>query len=149
MIPYELDIISNKFYYKEIITYEIELTTYGKKVGFNLLDDADIRIPYITDTIPNSPSIHQLPTQAKRNVWNIAINEKESITDQGALDELNSHQTPCGKSNFKIILCRSKRYQRTYLEDIRSRFDQVRPIVSHLEFLLPKNLPYQRTSARF
>ena len=41
--------------------YEIELPPLGKKVGFNLLDDEDFKIPYITDTIPNSPAGHQLP----------------------------------------------------------------------------------------
>ena len=39
-----------------------------KKIGFNLLDDKDFTIPYITDTIPNSPAGHKLPSQAKRNM---------------------------------------------------------------------------------
>ena len=47
---------------------------------------------YITDTIPNSPSSHQLISQAKRNVWIIAIIGEEPITAQGVLDELNHHQ---------------------------------------------------------
>ena len=40
---------------EKIITYDIELPTFGNKVGFILLDDEDFTIPYITDTIPNSP----------------------------------------------------------------------------------------------
>ena len=44
----------------------INLPPSGKKIGFNLLDDADFTIPYITVTIPNSPADHQLPEQAKR-----------------------------------------------------------------------------------
>ena len=51
-----------------------------KKVGFNLLDYEDFTIPYITDTILNSPSGRQLPTQAKRNLWIISINGEENIT---------------------------------------------------------------------
>ena len=51
-----------------MITYDIELPPSGKRIGFDLLDDEDFTIPYITDTIPNSPSGHQLPSQAKRNV---------------------------------------------------------------------------------
>ena len=31
-----------------------------------------------------------------------------------------------------------KSYQRTDIDDIRSKFDQVRPVVSHLEFHLPE-----------
>ena len=57
------------------------------------------------------------------------------------LDELNLHQAPHVKSKIKISLCRRKSYQRTYLEEIRSRFDQVRPVVSHLEVCLPNKPP--------
>ena len=32
-----------------MITYDIELPPSGKKIGFNLLDDEDYTIPYITD----------------------------------------------------------------------------------------------------
>ena len=74
-------------------------------------------------------------------MWIVAINGEETIIAQGVLDELNSHQTPRGKSNIKIILCIRKSYQRKDLEEIRSRFDQVRPVVSHLEVRLPKKPP--------
>ena len=59
-----------------------------------LVDDEDFTIPYITDTIPNPPAGHELPTQAKRNVCIISINGKDPITAQGALDETNHHKTP-------------------------------------------------------
>ena len=121
-----------------IITYEIELPPSGKKIGANLLDDKDFTITYITDAIPNLPAGHQLPSQAKRNMWFLAINGEETITAQGVLDELNCHQTTQGKSNIKISLCRRKIYQRTYIEEICSRFDQFRPVVSHIEVFLPK-----------
>ena len=77
-----------------MITYEIELPTSGKKVGFNLLDDEDFKITCITDTIPNSRAGHQLPSQDKRNLWIVAINGEEPIISQGVLYELNRHQTP-------------------------------------------------------
>ena len=68
MIPCELDLTSTQFRDTKIITYEIELPPSGKKVGFNLLDGEYFKIPYITDTIPNSPAGHQLPSQAKREM---------------------------------------------------------------------------------
>ena len=71
----------------------------------------------------------------------IAINGEDPSTDQVFIDELNDHQTPLGKSNIKISLFRSKRYQRIDLEDIRYKFDQFRPVVSHLEVRLSKKLP--------
>ena len=51
-------------------------------------------------------------------MWIIAINGEEPITDKGALDELNSNQTPRGKSKIKISLCRRKSYQITDVEEI-------------------------------
>ena len=60
MIPCELDLTSTPFIDETIITYDIELPPSGKKIGFNLLDDEDFTIPYITDTIPNSLDGHQL-----------------------------------------------------------------------------------------
>ena len=74
-------------------------------------------------------------------MWIVAINGEEPITAQGVLDELNNHQTPRVKSKINISLCRRKSYQRTDLEEIRSIFDQVRPVVSHLEVRLPKKPP--------
>ena len=74
MIPCELDLTLTSFWYAKIITYEIELPTSGKKFVFNFLYGEDFTILYITDSIPNSPAGHKLPTQAKLNVWIIAIN---------------------------------------------------------------------------
>ena len=66
MIPYELDLVAFPFFDSTVLTYDIWLPPDGRKIGFNLLDDEDFTIPYVIDTIPNSPSIHQLPTQAKK-----------------------------------------------------------------------------------
>ena len=65
MIPCELDLTSTPFSYTTIIIYEIDIPPYGNKFGFNLLDDEYFTIPYITNTIPNSPAGNQLPAQAK------------------------------------------------------------------------------------
>ena len=62
------------------------------------------------------------------------------IKDQGALDELHYHQTPRIKYKAEISLCRRNRYYRIDLDDIRSRFDKVRPVVSHIEFRIPEKL---------
>ena len=141
MIPRELDLTSTPFSDTRIIIYEIELPPSGKKVGFNLMDDENSTIPYITDTIPNSSSGHKLPSQDKRNVCILAINGEEPIISKGVLDELNRHTNPRGKSNIKISLCIRKSYQITDLEDISSIFDQVRHAVSHLEVSLPNKYP--------
>ena len=74
MTSCELDLKYTPFNNTKILTYKIELPPSGKKIGFNVLDDEDFKIPYVTDTIPNSPVGHQLPTQAKQSVWIIYIN---------------------------------------------------------------------------
>ena len=53
LITCKLDFKSTPFSDETIITYEIELLPSGNKIGFNLLNDEDFKIPYITDTIPN------------------------------------------------------------------------------------------------
>ena len=74
LIPCELYFTPTPFHDTKILTYEIELPPYGNKYGFNLLDDEDFTIPYITDTFPNSPAGNQPPTQDKQNMCIIDTN---------------------------------------------------------------------------
>ena len=96
--------MSTPFHDTTILTYEIELPPFVNKVGFNLLDDEDFAIPYITDKISNSTSGHQLIAQAKQNLLIIERNGEEPITAQFALDELNFYQNPRVKSKVNISL---------------------------------------------
>ena len=105
------------------------------------MDDEYFIILYITDTIPKSPVGHQLPTQAKWNVWIIAINWEEPITTQCAFDVPNFHWTPHGKSKVNISIFRRQTHQRTDLEEIHSIFDQFRHVVSHIEVRIHKKPP--------
>ena len=57
----------------------------GKKIGSNLLYNKDFKIPYIIDTISNSPAGHKIPTKSKKNVSIIDINQEEYITENGQL----------------------------------------------------------------
>ena len=60
------------------------------------MHDEVFTIPYIADTIKNARAGHQLPSQAQRNLWIVAINGEEHITFQVMLDGNNNHQTPRG-----------------------------------------------------
>ena len=132
LIPCELYFTPTPFHDTTILTYEIELSPFGEKIGFNSLDDEYFTIPYIIDTIPNSPDDHQLTTQHKRNVWIIYIYREDTITQQGKLNEIQFHQTQCEKSNVNISLYKKNNYHRTYIEDIWSVLDKFRPEVSHI-----------------
>ena len=64
------------------------------------------------------PQIQQLVVNFQhrlKNVWIIAINVEETITAQGALGEINFHQTPRVKYKVKISLRRRESYHRTYI----------------------------------
>ena len=43
------------------------------RIDFDLLDYKYFTIPSIIDIIPNSPTGHQLLTQANNNVWIVAM----------------------------------------------------------------------------
>ena len=62
LIPCELDLKSTPFGDIKIIIYEIDLRPSRKKIGLNLLDDKYFTIPYVINTIPNSPAGHHLLT---------------------------------------------------------------------------------------
>ena len=71
-------------------------------------------------------------------MWTVAINREEPIIAQGSLDDLNRHQTPRGQYKVNISLCKRQIYQRTYIEEIHSIFNQVIPVVSNIEFHFPE-----------
>ena len=70
-------------------------------------------------------------------MWIISINGEDPVTSQGALNKLQRHQNQLGKTNLKVSIFIRKSYKRKNIEDIRSIFDQVRPVVSHLEVIQP------------
>ena len=148
-MPSELDLTCTPFSDTRILTYEIELPPSGKKIVFNLLNDEDFTIPYVTDTIPNPPEGNQLPSQAKRNVWIIAINGEEPITYKCALDELNYHQTLLGKSKAKISLCGRKDTRRHVLK--RSAIDLIKSYLYFhiLKFVSQRTPPHQIVLVNF
>ena len=96
--------MSTTFHEATVITYEIELTISGKKIGHNLLDDDDFKMTFIIDKIPNSPSGHQFLTQANNHMWIVYIDREEPITANGALDELYIYHTQPLKPKVNISL---------------------------------------------
>ena len=70
-------------------------------------------------------------------MWIIDTNVEDPITAQGALDELQHHQTKRGKPKVDIIPCMRKSFQIIVLEEIRFIFDQVNTMVSQIEVCLP------------
>ena len=68
----------------------------------------------------------------------VSIREWGGITPKGSIDELHIYQTQRGKSKVNISLCQRKNYKSTDLEEIWSRFIQIKPGVSHIELHIPE-----------
>ena len=132
LVPCYLDIKSTPLHDATIITYVIYLPPSENEISFNLLYDGDFTILYIIDKIPNSPAGHQFPIQAKIIVWTISIHGEESITKKGELGELKNYHNQREESKVDTGLFQSKIHQFTDIEELWSRFDQIRPLVYHL-----------------
>ena len=76
-----------------VLAYDIDLSTPGSKVGFNLMDYDEFIITNIIDTIANYPPGHQILTQAKKNVCIIAINGDKTVITKGLIDEIKRYHT--------------------------------------------------------
>ena len=74
----------------------------------------------------------------------VDVNGEEPNINQGALDELNCHQSPRVNYKVKISICRRKRYQIIDLEDIHPDLINSN-LQSHiLRFVSQINIPHQR-----
>ena len=121
-----------------VLAYDIDLSTPGSKVGFNLMDYDEFIITNIIDTIANYPPGHQILTQAKKIVCIIAINGDKTVITKGLIDEIQRYHTQHSNKKLNIRLCSRNSYQCTDIEELWSIFDQIRPVVSHLEVNLPE-----------
>ena len=68
------------------------------------MNNYDLTIPHILDTIPNSPSGNQLPSQAKNNLWILEIDIGDPIISKGELEEIKQYQTYKGKYKVRVRL---------------------------------------------
>ena len=72
-----------------------------------MVDDY-FRIPFIIDTITNSPAGHQLLTQSKKHSSIIFINGKDTITAKGSFEKLQYNHSKHLNPKVNISLCRRK-----------------------------------------
>ena len=71
------------------------------------MDYDDFTIPYIIDTVPNSPEGNQLPTKYKKlNI--LDVNGEDPISTKGGLENLKCYQTQHVKPKVNLIFFRRK-----------------------------------------
>ena len=115
LVPCEICLTHTPFSDAKMITYEIELTTFGNKIGFNLLDKEDFTIPFIIDEIKNSPDSHQLVTQANNNMWIISKNGEEPIKEKGSLEKYRTIKLNMVNKRSRLIYSKGKSTSRQIL----------------------------------
>ena len=129
-----IGIISCRFPNCSII-YPVVPVYYFPGQPSNTISSGAIKFYVSFQNVTSEPLEHFDFVEPQRSSW------KSPYQTQGELDELNRHQNSRRKSKVSISLCIRNSYHRTYLEDICSRFDQVRPVFLHLEVRLPKKPP--------
>ena len=102
------------------------------------MDVDDFTIPYIIDTIPNSPEGYQLSTQAKKkNVLLITMKKTHHLQSLPWLDVTLSDSTWKVQSKYNLV--QEEKIPTYIFRRNFSRFDQIIILVSHLEAFLPYN----------
>jgi hypothetical protein len=127
----ELDLLKTPFSNSEIFTYEIDLPLHATDIGMEIYDDEYFNIPVLKKCIPDTPAYLEIPASNRRNMFIVSINNEEPITSGFAL-ELLSPRRLRSQDGIKIKVQLVKRISsaRSKLQELRSTFDQVRPIIA-------------------
>ena len=123
-----LEYVPSPFQQHKLFTYSVTLPQTG---GFGLVlqDDEHFGLPVIISMEADSPFLKGCQKSLHRQAWIINIHQDEPITVERALEYMNYLR----KNNiltFKVTLSNRLTTQKTKYEELRSRFDSIRPIVS-------------------
>ena len=127
----QLNLQQTPFNSSEIFTYNLTLPIHATTIGFEIYDDTYFNIPYIHKIIPDTPAYEQIPSIHRRNMFIISINDEEPITSTFAIDLLQPRRLRSHASlTFKIQITKRQSSNRTRQQELRSTFDQVRPVIA-------------------
>ena len=123
-----LEIVPSPFQQHELYTYQVTIPSSGP-LGLVLQDDEHFGLPIIISMEATSSFLPKCKKDLRRQSWIINIHHEEPITVSRTLEYIDFLR----KSNiltFLITLSKRVTTQKTNYEEIRARFDNVRPIVS-------------------
>ena len=123
-----LEFIPSPFQQHELYTYDVTIQSSGP-LGVVLEDDEHFGLPVIVSMAPNSCFSIKCKKQLRRQAWLINIHHEEPITVNHALEYIKFLR----QSNiltFRVTLSKRVTTQKSNYEELRSRFDNIRPITS-------------------
>jgi hypothetical protein len=112
--------------------FQISIPPKGRKFHIQVGDDQEYHIPFLDRVYVDSPWFNEIPPSARRNMWIVAINDEEPIMGTSFIDYLHHLQDPVEVRFATLILARRTCNTMTNFQELRSQFDQMRPVISHL-----------------
>jgi hypothetical protein len=119
---------------EEMHTFQVSIPPQGRCFHIQVGDDKDFHIPFLLDPVlySDSPWFTEIPPLARRNMWIVTIDEEEPIMSTSFIDCLHHLQYPVEFRTATLILARRTYHTMTNYQEIRSNFNQMRPVISHL-----------------
>ena len=133
LIESHLDLKDSPFNVDDIFTITITLPLQRRPIGITITDDEHFNIPIIDSVTPGSSIALQLPREARKHCWLLAINEHEPIMAASAIELLQRLQSST-PTTVQLTLHRRELSSYTNLDETRRQFDQIRPIISPIVF---------------
>lgn len=122
-----LEYVPSPFQSHELFPYEVTVPAKGT-FGVYFQDDEFFGLPIIVSMDADSPFLRGCKKTLRRQSWIINIHHEEPITVTRVLEYLDFLR----KSNiltFNVTLAKRVNTQKTNYEELRTRFDNIRPIV--------------------
>ena len=123
-----MEYVPSPFAQHELFTYDVTLPQTGT-FGLVLQDDEHFGLPAIVSIETDSPFLKGCKKSLHRQAWIISIHQDEPITVDRTLEYMNYLR----RNNIltvKVTLSKRLTTQKTNYEELWSRFDNIRPIVS-------------------
>ena len=134
----KLDLLPTPFATHPIHTYEITIPHHATHAGLEILDDEYFNIPYLSKTVRDTPAFETIPAIHRRNMFIVSVNQQEPITAARAIELIKPPRLR-SQNTIVIKLQITKRISsaKSKLQELRSTFDQIRPIISSLTQPIP------------
>ena len=131
---------SSPFDLSEIVTYHLDTPPGLSPLGLRIIDDEDWNIPKLDNCIKDSPAYQQLKPSHRRNMHIVSIDGIEPISAQYAISLISGPRRLRSEKSrtISIQLCKRKTRSRTVYEQLRAKFDTLRPILASHQAVLPE-----------
>ena len=145
LVKYHINFIKYPFDPVHILSFSIELPPIVKYISIYIIYDATLNISYISQLYNDLVLFSCLPPHAWCYLWIIAIVYEDPIMADSYSDKLLWHQNR-GRTKTISIPHSTNNFFLYNIQDIRSAFNQVRPMVCCSALF--KNKPWTPSDTR-